>query len=199
MISAVASSRPIRDRRRAATFVVVGVCTAALLAVGVLATVTTAAATVARPFAPSEVDGLVPEGVSLTVADDAHPAIAQLEPSLRDALRAASEAAGIDGVRLEVTSGWRSGAYQRWLFEDAVRTYGDPETAGEYVAAPEDSTHVTGRAVDIGGDSAEQWLEARGWEWGLCRTYANERWHFERVGEPGGQCPDMVSDASVRR
>ena len=72
---------------------------------------------------------------------------------------------------------------------------GSEELAREYVASPEDSSHVTGHAVDIGSLDAQLWLGDRGREWGLCQTYANERWHFEKATEAGGECPIPHPDA----
>ncbi len=120
------------SRIRAATFVVLGVCVAALLAAVVLAVVTASAAALARPFSPSAADGMIPEGATVTADDASLPAVAR-----------------------------------------------------QYVARAEDSTHVTGAAVDIGSPTAQEWLAERGPEWGLCRTYANEPWHFERAASPG--------------
>jgi hypothetical protein len=188
-----------RDRRRAAAFVVLGVCGVALLAVGLLAAVTAAAAIATRQFSPTAADGLIAAGSTVTADDGGIPAVAQLESSLREALRAASAAAEADGVRLDITSGWRSPAYQRWLFEEAVSTYGDAETAGRFVASAEDSTHVTGRAVDIGSGEGQRWLGAEGWRWGLCRVYENEPWHVERATEAGKACPPMLPDAAHAR
>lgn len=187
------------SRIRAATFVVLGVCVAALLAAVVLALVTASAAALARPFSPSAADGMIPEGATVTADDTSLPAVAQLAEPLRTALVDASAAAAAEGVRLDVTSGWRSTAYQRWLFDNAVETYGSEDVARQYVARTEDSTHVTGAAVDIGSPAAQEWLAERGAEWGLCRTYANEPWHFERATSPGSACPPALADATVSR
>ncbi len=58
------------------------------------------------------------------------------------------------------------------------------------------STHDTGRALDIAAVDAQAWLIEHGARYGICQTYANERWHFELVLEPGGVCPPMKPDAS---
>ena len=144
---------------------------------------------------PTADDGVIDADAPLTVDDDAHPAMTRLDPALRDALRAARAAASADGITFEVTSGWRSDGYQRWLLTDAIRTYGSREIAEQYVAAPEVSSHVTGHAVDIGPLDAQLWLADHGREWGLCQTYANERWHFERATDAGGECPTPHLDA----
>jgi LAS superfamily LD-carboxypeptidase LdcB len=97
---------------------------------------------------------------------------------------------------VQVTSGWRDAAYQTWLFQDAIEQYGSAEVASRFVATPERSSHVTGDAVDIGPLEAQLWLMEHGSIYGICQTYANERWHFELSTEPGGECPDMKLDAA---
>ncbi len=204
-ITARPASRPAThlvtapSRVRAATFVALGVCLAALVAAVVLALVAASAAGASRTFSPSAADGLIPEGAAVGIEDASLPAVAQLTPALRQAMTDAAAEAATEGVTLDITSGWRSVAYQRWLFDSAVETYGDREVAGQYVAAPEDSTHITGEAVDIGSWDAQAWLAEHGSRFGLCRTYANEPWHFERAAEPGGACPAAVRDATVPR
>lgn len=147
------------------------------------------------PFSPSEDEGVIPAEAPLTVDDDRHRAMTGLDAELRDALRSAQEAAKVDGIVFDVTSGWRSVDYQRWLLGDAIRTYGTEAIARQYVASPEGSSHVTGRAVDIGSLDAQLWLIEHGREWGLCQTYANERWHFEKATDAGGECPAAKADA----
>jgi D-alanyl-D-alanine carboxypeptidase len=140
-------------------------------------------------------DGVIPDNESVGV-DSELPAVTRLEPALLDALRQASDAASIDGQTIDVTSGWRSVRYQEDLFAQAVVTYGSEEAAREFVAPPTRSKHVTGDAVDIGPLDAQFWLMEHGSKYGLCQTYANERWHFELATTPGGVCPEMLPDAS---
>lgn len=192
---------PVRaDRHRLVFAAVAGGLILILLAVITLLASTTASSFTERvvagvAFSPTEADGMIDADAPLGVEDDTHPAMTGLDPVLRDALRAAQEAAEVDGIVFDVTSGWRSVDYQRWLLGDAIRTYGSEELAREYVASPEVSSHVTGHAVDIGSLDAQLWLGDRGREWGLCQTYANERWHFEKATEAGGECPTPHPDA----
>ncbi len=137
--------------------------------------------------------GAVPEGV--TVFDDEYPAIANLDPALRGALRRASTDAAADGVELQVDSGWRSRAYQEHLLEEAISKYGSRAEAARWVATPKTSPHVSGDAVDIGGSAAEAWLSEHGAWYGLCQVYGNEPWHYElRPGARDRGCPGMYSD-----
>lgn len=131
--------------------------------------------------------------------DVSQPTIGRLDPDLLDALQAAAADALDDGVRLEVTSGWRSEEHQQRLFDDAVATYGSEEEARRYVATPDTSAHVTGDAVDVGPTDADDWLGRHGADYGLCQVFANEIWHFELATTPGGSCPEMLADGSSRR
>lgn len=145
---------------------------------------------------PGVADGLLPSGPVSPYADV--PAIAGLEPDLLAALRAASDAAAIDGVEVVVNSGWRSATLQQAMLDEAVVTYGSAEEAARWVSTPDDSAHVTGDAVDVGGWDGAAWLGEHGWAWGLCQTYANESWHFElRPEAVGGACPPMASDPTA--
>lgn len=145
------------------------------------------------PGAVTEEDGAFPGAV--TVFEDGQPAIANLDPDLRRALRAAARDASDDGIELLVTSGWRSAAYQDALLDEARAEYGSWEEAARWVATAETSPHVSGDAVDLGGEDALAWLSKGGAEYGLCRIYHNEPWHFEvRPGAIDQGCPPMYAD-----
>jgi zinc D-Ala-D-Ala carboxypeptidase len=151
-----------------------------------------------RPALPErgalgEADGAVPDGT--TVFDDDVPGVANLDPALLGALRQAATDAGNDGVEFYVDSGWRSPEYQERLLQEAVSKYGSEEEAARWVAAPNRSAHVSGDAVDIGPADATAWLSEHGAEYGLCRTYGNEPWHYELRPEAIDQgCPAMYAD-----
>ena len=140
-----------------------------------------------------EADGAVPEGT--TVFDDAIPGVAKLDPALLGALRqAATDAAGY-GVRFVVDSGWRSPEYQEHLLDQAVSKYGSIAEAARWVATPTTSAHVSGDAVDIGPATAAAWLSEHGADYGLCRIYGNEPWHYELRAEAIELgCPPMYAD-----
>ena len=140
--------------------------------------------------------GAVPGGT--TVFDDEVPGVAELDPALLAALRRAAADAGASGVTFVVNSGWRSRAYQEHLRRRAIAKYGSEAAAARWVAAPDTSSHVSGDAVDLGA-AAAQWLGAHGAAYGLCRTYANEPWHFElRPDAVARGCPPMYADAQQR-
>ncbi|MEV0540175.1 M15 family metallopeptidase [Nocardia salmonicida] len=121
-----------------------------------------------------------------------------LDPPLAAAYTLAEQQAHAEDVPLSITSGHRTYEQQQWLWQDGLATYGSPEEARRWVLPPEESTHVSGRAVDVGPQVGAQWLEANGNRWGLCRTFDNEWWHFELVTAPGTPCPPRVPDASQR-
>lgn len=138
-------------------------------------------------------DGLVPDGV--TVFDGQYPAVSKLDPDLLAALRNAANGAGRDGVTLIVNSGWRSTAYQAELLAEAIAQYGSAAEAARWVATPQTSPHVSGDAVDLGPSGADAWLARHGADYGLCRIYQNEPWHFElRQTAATGRCPAPYAD-----
>jgi LAS superfamily LD-carboxypeptidase LdcB len=100
-------------------------------------------------------------------------------------------------VDLIITSGWRSVRYQQSLLDVAIAQYGSEAEARRWVNTPEKSTHVTGKAVDIGPTAAALWLRQHGNRYGLCQIYGNEMWHYELATEPGGICPRPIADASA--
>jgi D-alanyl-D-alanine carboxypeptidase len=142
---------------------------------------------------PGEVESAVPNGT--TVFDDESPGVANLDPDLLGALRQAATDAADDGVEFVVDSGWRSPEYQEQLLQEAVSKYGSEEEAARWVATPNTSAHVSGDAVDIGPSDATAWLSEHGAEYGLCRIYGNEPWHYELRPEAiDAGCPPMYAD-----
>jgi len=147
----------------------------------------------AAPPDVTQADGLLPAGV--TPSDTRYPGIANLRPDLLAALRRAAADAAAAGVRLDVTSGWRSAAYQSRLMSHAVATYGSAAEAARWVAGPTTSSHVSGGAVDVGPTAAASWLARHGAAHGLCQTYRNEPWHYElRPAAVRSGCPAMYAD-----
>ncbi|OKI16975.1 peptidase M15 [Nocardiopsis sp. TSRI0078] len=143
-------------------------------------------------------DGDLPDDLSVTPFDTGYPAVDKLDGALLEAVQEAARDALEEGIVLRVTSGWRSEEYQRHLFEEAVVRYGSREEARRFVDTSGESAHVTGEAIDIGPTDAADWVVRRGSAYGLCQVYANEIWHFELLTEPGGDCPDLFSDAASR-
>jgi LAS superfamily LD-carboxypeptidase LdcB len=140
-------------------------------------------------------DGNIPENGSVSPFDNDNPAIRNLDPQLRAAVQQAAQDAR-RRVEFKVTSGWRSKDYQQHLLDQAVARYGSLGEARKFVNTPEKSTHVSGKAVDIGPTNAADWLVQHGAKYGLCQVYSNEMWHFELLTAPGGDCPPLRSDAA---
>ncbi|QRY63652.1 M15 family metallopeptidase [Gordonia sp. PDNC005] len=148
---------------------------------------------ITRSFVDTSDNGSLPdEGVTV---DSTSAAITRLDPDLLDALRRAVADARAQNVDIRITSGWRSRDFQQSLFADAVGTYGSEDAASRFVASPDKSKHVTGEAVDVGPTDAMDWMSRNGSDYGLCQIFANELWHYELV--PGGDCPDLLPDASA--
>ncbi|MFD8480869.1 M15 family metallopeptidase [Kitasatospora sp. NPDC059673] len=141
-------------------------------------------------------DGELAAGVSVSPFDDSSAAVSGLDPALLAAVRAAATDAKAQGIDLRVTSGWRSRSYQQRLLDAAVKKHGSPELARRYVNTPDKSSHVSGKAVDIGPTNADDWLNRKGAKYGLCQVFANEMWHFELLTTPGGRCPSQLPDAA---
>jgi D-alanyl-D-alanine carboxypeptidase len=200
------TTRRIRIRRtRVAGLLVVIVAIGAALGHQVLGSSTAwSSSTPASPLdvprgehrgALGEADGAVPDGT--TVFDDEVPGVADLDADLLGAVRQAATDAANDGVEFRVESGWRSPEYQEQLRREAIAKYGSAEEAARWVAPPDKSAHVLGDAIDIGPPEAAAWLSAHGADYGLCRIYGNEAWHFElRPDAVDNGCPAMYADAA---
>ena len=142
-------------------------------------------------------DGFIADGEGLTPFATDYPAVGNLAPELLAAVQHASTDAARDGVNLLITSGWRSVRYQQSLLDAAIAQYGSEAEARRWVNTPEKSTHVTGKAVDIGPTAAALWLRQHGNRYGLCQIYANEMWHYELTTKSGSICPRPIADASA--
>jgi D-alanyl-D-alanine carboxypeptidase len=148
------------------------------------------------PAATDTIGGYLPDGKTVSPFDVTNPVIAWLDPPLLAAIQSAARGAEADGVGVQITSGWRTKGFQQRLFDDAVRTYGNVSTAQQFVASPDASQHVVGKAVDVGPVEADTWLIRNGSRFGLCQIYANEIWHFELVADKNGGCPGLRPNAA---
>ena len=122
-----------------------------------------------------------------------------LDPILKNRFLVAKKVAEQDGVYLKITSGFRSIERQTFLFNRALKRYGNYQEATRWVAPPNVSHHPRGIAIDVNyPDQPEsaRWLEENGWKFGLCRVFKNEWWHFEPITAPGKKCPPMLKDAT---
>ena len=148
------------------------------------------------PAATDTVGGWLPDGQTLTPFDVSHPIIDWLDPELLKAIQDAARKAATEGIDIQITSGWRSRGFQQRLLDDAVGVYGSVEAARQFVASPDVSKHVEGKAVDIAPVEADRWLIANGSKFGLCQIYANELWHFELAVDSQGRCPPLKPNAA---
>jgi hypothetical protein len=140
--------------------------------------------------------GSLPDGQMVSPFDVKNPVVGFLDPLLRKAIQDAAQAAAAEGVEVSLTSGWRSKGFQKRLFDEAVGTFGSVDIASQFVASPEVSMHVAGKAVDVGPTAADDWMIRNGARFGLCQIYANEIWHFELAVDAQGSCPPLRPNAA---
>ena len=136
----------------------------------------------------------------LTESATADGSVVEIHPLLLTRFRVAQAFAQADGVNLAITSGFRSLARQKELFDREVGIRGSETEAAKWVLPPEFSHHPQGLAIDVnypGDQLGAYWLERNGSRFGLCRVYANEWWHFEGVIAPGERCPALAPNALV--
>ncbi|MFW6229062.1 MAG: M15 family metallopeptidase [Alkalispirochaeta sp.] len=113
-------------------------------------------------------------------------------------LLAMVDAAAEDGVVLDISSSYRSYAYQEWLFQYWVDELG-LEEAERVSARPGTSQHQLGTTVDFGSVTPAYadapggiWLANHAWRYGFSLSYpegyedltgyAYEPWHFRWIG-----------------
>ncbi|WP_148076622.1 D-alanyl-D-alanine carboxypeptidase family protein [Cellulomonas sp. PhB150] len=172
--------RAVRRRRRSAIVLTVVLLAATLVGLH-LADATDAASAQSPTAAP--------------VLDE-DPALAGVDDELARRFTAAQAAAADDGVVLTLTSGRRTAKEQRALVEAAEKKYGSKAEAHRWVLPARSSAHVKGLALDVGPTSGALWLGEHGLAYGLCRTYANEVWHFEKLPGDRDECAPMHPDSS---
>ena len=122
----------------------------------------------------------------------------KLERQAAEALTVMSEAAEKDGVRLVISSAYRSYDYQKALFQRYAERDGE-EAASRYSAKPGTSQHQLGTTVDLGSISdsfaetpAGIWMNqnAGNYGWSLSYPagyedetgYKGESWHWRFIG-----------------
>jgi hypothetical protein len=131
---------------------------------------------------------------------DSESMTSKIHPTLLKRFEAAKLSAQSEGVDLYITSGYRSLSRQERLFREAVTKYGSESEAAKWVLPAPYSHHPQGLALDVnypGDPLGASWLEKNGAQFGLCRVYANEWWHFEGVIAPGEVCPALAPNALV--
>ena len=135
-----------------------------------------------------------------------NPEIRQLRQKASDALTEMFKAAEDDGIRLVARSGYRSYQTQKALYSNYVAQHGQ-ENADRFSAAPGQSEHQTGLAMDVTaesvglqldekfGDTLEgQWVAQNSHHYGFIIRYPEgmesitgylyEPWHLRYLGNP---------------
>lgn len=98
-------------------------------------------------------------------------------------------AANAAGFNISIGSGYRSPERQQQLWDQALKKYGDPEIADNWVARPGRSNHNHGTAADLsyGSDAARDWAHANAARFGLKFPMNHEPWHIEPIdGDSAG-------------
>ena len=126
---------------------------------------------------PADPAGLGPRGHGEYTGPLAYRQGKPMRPDVAQAFDRMARAAAGAGVRLIVTSGFRSNAEQAALF--ARRP--DPR----WVAPPGRSLHRLGTELDLGPPSAYGWLARNAGRFGFIRRYSWEPWHFGFTRSPG--------------
>ena len=121
--------------------------------------------------------------------------------SIMPAVLEMTRAARTDGVTLVFSSGYRSYAYQIFVYEREVKMYGK-ETADRESAQAGMSQHQLGTAIDFGSITdafantrAGKWMAAHAWEYGFSLSYPRgyeevtgyryESWHYRYITRAG--------------
>ena len=104
-------------------------------------------------------------------------------------------AAHADGIKLRVTSGFRTMEEQRTLFNQSSNA--------TLASKPGYGTHQTGLAADFNiydkDGRVYEWLVKNAYKFGFIRTIPNERWHWEYWGNWTGQKkPDWIGGTRER-
>ncbi|GAB3076329.1 MULTISPECIES: D-alanyl-D-alanine carboxypeptidase family protein [unclassified Phycicoccus] len=154
---------------------------------------TTAQDVSAEGFAPVVTDRIPAPTKSIALSAPV-PGTTNMQPAAAKAFTSAFAGARAAGLSPQIKSAWRSERYQQVLFDRAVTKYGSRAEATKWVLPPLASAHVKGYAVDVRPENVAAWLEEHGAEYGVCRAYDNEWWHFEYVAT--NVCPARKPNAA---
>lgn len=82
---------------------------------------------------------------------------------------------------ISITSGKRDPQKQKDLWAKALKKYGDPEIADNWVARPGTSKHEHGLAADLkfANDAVKKWFNENAKKYGLYFPMGNEPWHIQ--------------------
>ncbi len=116
---------------------------------------------------------------------------------LKEMITEASKA----GLKIVISSAYRSYSYQKNLYNYYIGIYGEKETA-RFSAPPGASQHQLGTSMDFGSitkdfmDTDEgKWIKENGWKYGFSLSYPEgyenitgyefEPWHYRYITKPG--------------
>lgn len=141
--------------------------------------------TAAPPPVPDQSNAPIPSNVVQLPVGMATPAQnAGLSGSTASKFNKAVAQLLAENPGVSVVSAKRTPERQRQLWAGALKKYGDPEIADNWVARPGSSKHETDEAKDLkyANDSVRAKVHAVAKKYGLHFPLANENWHIELLG-----------------
>lgn len=103
------------------------------------------------------------------------------------------------GGKIKIKSGKRTHERQQQLWNEALKKYGDPEIADNWVARPGHSRHEIGLAADLeyADAAAKAWAHETSKQYGLEFPLSNEDWHVELSGNRDTHQPQAQASRPV--
>ncbi len=144
---------------------------------------------------PTYIGGILIANKTYSLPTDYNPG---LDPTCQSQFKKLSAAAAAEGLNIYLSSGFRSYDYQKRIYNNYVRIYGQAK-ADTFSARPGHSEHQTGLAIDVntvtdsfGATPEAAWLAAHAHEFGFiirypkCKEhitgYKYEPWHIRYLG-----------------
>jgi len=140
-----------------------------------------------------------PPGGKLEIGVDGD-ALAGTQPEFASGVRAMIAAAAEQGLVIGVKNAKRDIEDQQRLWQNALKKYGDPEVADNWVARPTpNAPHVRGIAADLsyGSDAARQFAHENAGRFGLNFRMDHEPWHVELAKRQAAAVGDVAEAAKT--
>lgn len=118
------------------------------------------------------------EGAAIEFSSGGHEGEGLTEAAFNKALQ---KMIADSGHKVSITSGKRDPQKQKDLWAKALKKYGDPEIADNWVARPGTSKHESGLAADLkfADDATKKWFHQNAAKYGLYFPMSHEPWHIQ--------------------